>query len=580
MTEFRVAFLVILLHQASGQLASFDELTQAYLGSIGSQEPRDDRSLTNTYPFNQVATQETHHHSHQAASQYTGNIGSHTLPASATRLNLQPQSQNPGFSLLSGFGSSASSRNQYQIGAPASSYQASPYQTQTLGGASYQSVPRTATYQSAPGAVSHQSAQVQTLGGASYQSVPRTVSYQSAPGAVSHQSAPVQPPTYRNRAPQPPFTSPSQFLRITTASSACPRTAGLPLSQCGGRVNSCWSVGQTDVDCPNHGLCCFDGCANTCVATPIAPGPGPIPAHRPVPAPIPAHRPVPAPAPIPARALPARNPLQGRQPLGGTSFSDVAKAGKKCIDKIETVEEIEYDEVEECNHSYDRQCHTSYVTEYESQQEEECDDNYKKSCQITYSPSAQNLTVQICRRPLVKDCNTPGPEICRTEYVSECWTRNDPHLVVDDVPKCRTVQDEKCETIQSGYTTEENCKKWPREVCTISRERKQKFNPVTKCEKVPQELCGPSGCGFVEGPEICHDEVKTVVTDIPEEVCDLQPRRTCEHVTKLVPKLSPSEECVDVPKEVCTKGKVNPRTIQKPVTKKWCYTPSQESGLA
>ena len=74
------------------------------------------------------------------------------------------------------------------------------------------------------------------------------------------------------------------------------------------------------------------------------------------------------------------------------------------------------------------------------------------------------------------------------------------------------------------------------QVCTISKETKRKFNPVTKCEKVrevpcqaletgtetfkrnetnkiycffqiPQELCGPSGCGFVQGPEICHDEV-------------------------------------------------------------------------
>ena len=97
------------------------------------------------------------------------------------------------------------------------------------------------------------------------------------------------------------------------------------------------------------------------------------------------------------------------------------------------------------------------------------------------------------------------------------------------------------------------------------------------------------------GPEECHDQTKTVVTDIPSEVCDLQPQRKCKrvmhssaclsmhvagaHVTKLVPKLSPVEECVEVPKEVCQKMKGNPRTVLKPVTKKWCYTPSKESGL-
>ena len=58
------------------------------------------------------------------------------------------------------------------------------------------------------------------------------------------------------------------------------------------------------------------------------------------------------------------------------------------------------------------------------------------------------------------------------------------------------------------------------------------------------------------------------------------PSAAGEHVTKLVPKLSPVEECSDVPKEICTKGKANPRTVLKPITKKWCYNPSEESGLA
>ena len=88
--------------------------------------------------------------------------------------------------------------------------------------------------------------------------------------------------------------------------------------------------------------------------------------------------------------------------MPSTTFRDVAASRERCIDKIETVEEIEYDEVEQCDHSYDKKCHTTYVTEYESQQEEECEDNFKKSCDITYSPSAQNVTVEVCMRPLVK----------------------------------------------------------------------------------------------------------------------------------------------------------------------------------
>merc|ERR1711892_285402 len=51
--------------------------------------------------------------------------------------------------------------------------------------------------------------------------------------------------------------------------------------------------------------------------------------------------------------------------------------GKKCIDKVEMVEETEYDDVVQCDHSYDKRCHTTYVTNYESQQEEECEENYR-----------------------------------------------------------------------------------------------------------------------------------------------------------------------------------------------------------
>ena len=44
---------------------------------------------------------------------------------------------------------------------------------------------------------------------------------------------------------------------------------------------------------------------------------------------------------------------------------------------------------------------------------------------------ATNVTTNVCRRPLVKDCN-PSEEretICRTEYQSECWSKQIPHEV-------------------------------------------------------------------------------------------------------------------------------------------------------
>ena len=103
---------------------------------------------------------------------------------------------------------------------------------------------------------------------------------------------------------------------------------------------------------------------------------------------------------------------------------------KKCIEKLELVEETEYGESVECDHSYDRRCHTTYATKYVSQQREECDDDYKRECVIKFDKVALNETVTICKRPLVKDCNAKLPEICRTEYESVCWTVNEHNQVI------------------------------------------------------------------------------------------------------------------------------------------------------
>merc|ERR1719153_1942231 len=104
-----------------------------------------------------------------------------------------------------------------------------------------------------------------------------------------------------------------------------------------------------------------------------------------------------------------------RQSDADTSFGAVAAAGKKCIDKVEMVEETEYDDVVQCDHSYDKRCHTTYVTNYVSQQEEECEENFRKNCFIEYEKIAFDESVSVCRTPLVKDCDIQGPEVCRTE---------------------------------------------------------------------------------------------------------------------------------------------------------------------
>ena len=80
--------------------------------------------------------------------------------------------------------------------------------------------------------------------------------------------------------------------------------------------------------------------------------------------------------------------------------------------------------------------------------------------------------------------------------------------------------------------------------------RPGKFEANTECEKLPVQVCGP-GCTFQEGADKCHEEVITSFVEIPEEVCDLNPQKTCRFTTKLVPKLEQLQECTVITRETC-----------------------------
>jgi len=54
---------------------------------------------------------------------------------------------------------------------------------------------------------------------------------------------------------------------IPLSSTVCPPATPLSFSHCVGRLSTCWSVGVPDLDCPDWGLCCFDGCANVCLGS-------------------------------------------------------------------------------------------------------------------------------------------------------------------------------------------------------------------------------------------------------------------------------------------------------------------------
>ena len=221
------------------------------------------------------------------------------------------------------------------------------------------------------------------------------------------------------------------------------------------------------------------------------------------------------------KAIPNRESRQGggeRDGFGEDIFIDlgaVAAAGERCIDKVVIVEETRYDDVIECKHSYTEKCHTTYVTDFKPQQEEVCEENFVKNCFIEYKNIASEDTVKFCHTPL--ECVGEGPEECKTVYESECQTNYHEHDVEDDIVNCETIQEEKCEDVTQGYSTERKCTKWPVQKCNgIEKKKVKKYSPETNCRKVPRQLCGPSGCELSPGPEFCFDKLETVIQEVRE----------------------------------------------------------------
>merc|ERR1712170_286187 len=205
---------------------------------------------------------------------------------------------------------------------------------------------------------------------------------------------------------------------------------------------------------------------------------------------------------------------------GGVDFSGCVTdpdTGFCCVEKEETVTSIEKEPILECTHKNTEQCHYTYVTKFAPSQEEVCEENFEKLCSITFKQQAFNETVKKCYKPTEKVCNGEGPEECRTVYESSCTTK---------------------------YV-----------------------------EKLPIEICG-AGCTFEEGAEECHDKVITSLVDVPEEICDLNPQKTCRFVTKLVPKLTPEHQCTIVPKESCVLKFSTPKQVPKPLQTRWCLDPT------
>jgi len=207
---------------------------------------------------------------------------------------------------------------------------------------------------------------------------------------------------------------------------------------------------------------------------------------------------------------------------------------RSCVNNVELVEQVEFDNSVECEHLIERKCQTTFVTQYQIIQVEKCKQDFVKDCQIEFELEPKNISQRICRHPLkMVDCeetiDDAEDELCFTDYETEC--------------------------VEELFEEEKSS---------------------TSCRKVPRTLCAPrhSKCRVEVSDEECRDHQVMVMNQRPEEKCSLRPVNRCWQESEEVPHLVPVEECLNVPREVCQEAPATPKTILKPRVRKDCHRPS------
>ena len=275
----------------------------------------------------------------------------------------------------------------------------------------------------------------------------------------------------------------------------------------------------------------------------------------------------------------------GEVVTGGIDFSgcETQPDGMCCVFKESSVKSIQKDPVLECTHKQVEKCHYTYVTEFLPNQEEVCEENFEKKCQITFKKMSSVETVKKCYTPLEKVCGG-GENLGDPTLPSYGNAPPSSYLPSGGNGGSRgngngggRGGNNGGRSNGNGGGAQEECKTFYESSCTTKYVEKQpgKFVGDTKCEKLPIELCG-QGCTVQPGPEECHDKDITTVVDVPEEVCDLNPRKLCRTVTRLVPQLKPTHECTLIPQEVCQLKFSTPEQVEKPLMTKWCIDPNAE----
>ena len=98
---------------------------------------------------------------------------------------------------------------------------------------------------------------------------------------------------------------------------------------------------------------------------------------------------------------------------------------------------------------------------------------------------------------------------------------------------------------------EQQCEEWPVQRCTLEKKTVKKIHPDTACRKIPREVCVPNNCAMVQGDEICRDENRMLVQNVPQEECELQPEENCHMEAVLVPRSVTDDDEREFASKVC-----------------------------
>jgi len=265
--------------------------------------------------------------------------------------------------------------------------------------------------------------------------------------------------------------------------------------------------------------------------------------------------------------------------------------GNLCQDKMETVQDTEYETMIQCRVAMKKSCSQQRMTEDDNEvgghdnHEESSPDNachtvYEKNCQTVYRPHRNKVRVRICpdgkinvanspfqvppslqnseenensivldvrpdpRLPPVSNakCRNGRRTVCTTKYHTECTTQQVQQTMQEDYPKCQLEMVENCS--EDEKSEKSKCQRVPAMRCKIEKRTVVKTQPESKCSRVPRQYCRKEECSNEDDldktllPPLnkndpnCYYRNQIVNEIVPEEKCSLRPKQMCHSVTE------------------------------------------------